>query len=263
MSRRIGVALLVGSLAPQVCGIASAEHDHAFAVSEDHRGGSSGLSASVAVEAARYDSGFYVGSYQGVLPSIDWERGRFGASAAIGLYHLDENGLSVYGLGDAMATGHATLWATEAVQTGVALHVMVPTGSEIEGLGMGHVMAMPSAWGAWRARPITMTASAGYSRAMTSLGGGQHDHGPVPLVDPMNLQELTWSAGADLEVGAGVRVGGRALGGVPLGAGRTRVIGGGRVAWGTARVSTGLELQLGIAGDPFSIRGVVDTALRF
>jgi hypothetical protein len=41
------------------------------------------------------------------------------------------------------------------------------------------------------------------------------------------------------------------------------VIGAGRVAWGTPRVSTAFELQLGIAGDPFTIRGVVDTALRF
>jgi hypothetical protein len=263
MARWIAAAMLVGSLTPQGSAIASAEHDHAFAMSENHQDGASGLSVSVVVEAARYDSGFYVGSYQGVLPSLDWARGRFGASATIGLYHLDENGLSVYGLGDAMATGHATLWSTEALQAGVALHVMVPTGSEVEGLGMGHVMAMPSAWGAWRTRSVTVTASAGYSRAMTSLGGTQHEHGAMPLVDPMNLQELAWSAGAELAVGAGVRVGGRALGGVPLGAGRTRVIGGGRVAWGTARVSTGLELQLGIAGDPFSIRGVVDTALRF
>jgi len=89
------------------------------------------------------------------------------------------------------------------------------------------------------------------------------NHGPSPLVDPMNLQELTWSAGADLDIGHGVQIGGRALGGIPVGGGLARVIGGGRVALGTPRVSTAFELQLGIAGDPFTIRGVVETALRF
>jgi hypothetical protein len=261
MGRRLGVAALVGSFAPQTQ-VAHADHDHAFAMSETHQEASE-LSAEIAVEAARFDSEFYIGSYQGVTPSLGWARGRFGASAALSLYHLDENGLSVYGLGDAMAAGHATVVATEMLQAGVALHVLFPTGSELQQLGMGHMMAMPSAWAAWRAQPVNVMASAGYGRAMTSLGGGQHDHGSSPLVDPMNMQELTWSAGVDLDVGHGVRVGGRALGGVPIGTGRTRAIGGGRVAWGTPRVSTAVELQAGFAGDPFTIRGVVETTLRF
>jgi hypothetical protein len=50
---------------------------------------------------------------------------------------------------------------------------------------------------------------------------------------------------------------------VATGAGVTRVIGAGRLAWGTSHVSTGLEVQVGLAGDPFTVRGVVDTALRF
>jgi hypothetical protein len=181
----------------------------------------------------------------------------------VSLYHLDKNGLGVNGFGDAMAAGHAALIASETTTAGVALHMMFPTGSELQGLGMGHMMAMPSAWATWRTHPVAIQASAGYGRAITSLAGGQHDHGPAPLVDPMNLQELTWSAGADLEVGHGVQFGGRALGAFPIGTGRTRVVGGGRVAWGTPRVSTGFEVQLGVAGDPFTVRGVVDTALRF
>jgi hypothetical protein len=162
-----------------------------------------------------------------------------------------------------MVAGHATVVATEALQAGAALHVMCPTGSETKGLGMGHVMAMPSAWATWRSRPVTIMASAGYGRALTSVGGAHHDHGPAPLVDPMNMQELTFRAGADLGVGHGLRVGGSTLGGIPIGTGITRVIGAGRVAWGTPRVSTALEVQVGLAGDPFTIRGVVETALRF
>jgi len=262
MGRRIGVAALVGSFAPQAS-LARADHDHAFAMSETHHDDASELSAGISVEAARFDNAIYVGSYQGITPSLGWTRGAFGASAAVSLYHVDENGLSIYGLGDAMVGGHAALVATEMLQSGVALHVMLPTGSELHQLGMGHMMALPSVWAAWRAQPVTITASAGYGRALTSLGGGQHDHGSAPLVDPMNLQELTWSAGVELDAGHGVRLGGRALGGIPIGTGRTRAIGGGRVAWGTPRVSTALEVQAGVAGDPFTIRGVVETALRF
>jgi hypothetical protein len=263
MARWIVIVALAGPLAPFASGVARAEHDHEVAMSESHHEDSSELSAGVSVEAAEFDSGFYVGSYQGVMPSLGWMRGRFGARASVSLYHIDENGLSVYGFGDAMIAGHATLLATETLQTGVALHLMFPTGSEVENLGMGHTMAMPSAWAAWRAHPLAITASAGYGRALVALGGAHHDHGPSPLVDPMNMQELTWSAGADLDVSHGVRVGCRALGAVPIGTGRTRAIGGGRVAWGTPRVSTAFELQLGMAGDPFTIRGVVETALRF
>jgi hypothetical protein len=260
MGRWIGVAALVGSFAPQASGVAFADHE--MMMSENHHADSSELSVGVSVEAAAFDTMYYVGSYQGITPQLGWARGRFGASATIGLYHLTENGLSVYGLGDGAIGGHAMVFATEALRVGVAAHVMLPTGSERDSLGMGHTMAMPSVWATWRAGAVSVATSAGYARAMTALGGGQHVH-TSPLVDPMNLQELTWRTGADLEVGHGVQVGGRALGGIPIDTGRTRVIGGGRVAWGTPRVSTAFELQLGLAGDPFTIRGVVETALRF
>lgn len=257
--RWIGAAALVGCLTPLAAGTARADHDMAT-MSENHHGDASELSVGLSAEAAQYDNTSYVGSYQGLTPSLDWTHGRFGASAMIGLYHLEKNGLSTYGMGDTMLGGHAVVLATEALQAGVAMHVMLPTGSELDGLGMGHIMAMPSAWASWRAAPFTITASGGYSRGLTDLSA--HNHGG-PLVDPMNLQELTWSASADVDLGHGVQLAGRTFGGVALGAGTTRVIGGGRVAWGTPRVSTGLELQVGLAGDPFTVRGVVDTALRF
>lgn len=258
LRRRLGVAALVGSLAPSAPSLARADHE--MAMSENHHGDTSEVSVALSVEAARFDTTTYVGSYQGITPSLGWMRGRFGASAAIGLYHLEKNGLSTYGPGDAMLGGHAVLAASDAVQAGLALHAMLPTGPELDGLGMGHIMAMPSAWVSWHAPPFTVAASGGYGRAMTSLGG--HFHGG-PLVDPMNMQELTWSAGADVDLGHGVVLGGRTLGGAPIGTGATRVVGAGRVAWGTPRVSTGFEAQLALVGDPFTIRGVLDTALRF
>jgi hypothetical protein len=147
------------------------------------------------------------------------------------------------------------------MRAGLAIHVMLPTGAEIDNLGMGHGMVMPSLWASWRAPPWTVAASAGYSRALVDLGG--HDHGPAPLVDPMNMQELAFRAAADIDVGHGVQLGGRAQGGTPLGSGATHLFAGGRLAWGTPRVSTGFELQVGLAGDPFTVRGVLDSALRF
>jgi hypothetical protein len=250
--------VLVGLVA-SLAGGARADHD--MGASEHHQRGS-GVELGVSLQAAEFDTRYYIGSYQGIAPSLGWMAGRFGASAAIGLYHITENGLSRYGFGDAMVTGHVTALATDAVDAGFALHVMWPTGDEVAGLGMGHAMAMPSAWAAWRLRPVTLRATAGYGRALVAIEDG-HDHGLMPLVDPMNMQELTWSAGAEVALGGGVRVGGRTAGGIPIGAGAVRMIGAGRVAWGTPRISTGLELQLGVAGDPFTVRGVVDTALRF
>jgi hypothetical protein len=256
------IAVLVGWFAPWAGSVARAEHNMAT-MSENHHTDESDLSAGLSVEAARFDNISYVGSYQGIMPSLGWMRGRFGAGAAMGLYHLTKNGLSRYGIGDAMFTGHATVLTTGTLDTGIAMHLMVPSGSEISGFGMGHVMAMPSAWGAWHSHRVTLKATAGYARALTELGGEGHDHGPSPLVDPMNMHELTWSTGVDLNVSHGVRLGGRALGGLAIGQGRDRVIGACHVGWGTSRFSTGFELQLGLAGDPFSVRGVVDTALRF
>jgi hypothetical protein len=252
------MAMLVGLVAPPALGVARAEHD--MATMEQHEG-SSEVSVGVSLQAAEFDTLYYSGNYQAVAPSLGWARGPLGASATVGLYHITENGLSRYGVGDAMFGGHVVVVATGAVQAGGALHVMCPTGDEPAGLGMGHVMMMPSVWGTWRAQAVTVSASAGYTRGLVGLGG--HDHGPMPLVDPMNLQELTWTAGADVDIGHAVRLGGRTIGAIPIGTGVARVIGAGRVAWGTPRVSTAFELQLGVAGDPFTIRGVVDTALRF
>jgi hypothetical protein len=255
----IGFGALLGTLVP--AGVARADHD--MAAMSGHHHGDSEIEVGLEVEAAQFETMAYVGNHQGVMPSVSWMRGRLGASAALGLYRVTANGLAHYGPGDAMVTAHAVIIEDDAIHAGAALHVMAPTGAERDNLGMGHTMAMPSVWASWRGAPVGLGASLGYSRALVSIGGGGHDHGAAPLVDPMNLQELTWSASADVDVGAGVQLGGRARGAVPIGSGTTRVIGGGRVAWGTPRVTTGLEVQIGLAGDPFTIRGVVDTALRF
>jgi hypothetical protein len=127
---------------------------------------------------------------------------------------------------------------------------------------MGHVMVMPAVYGTAARGRIVGSASLGYSRA---LGGDMdHDHGSWPLVEPMLMSEVSWSAGADVAWTPAMSTGLHVGGGIPAGAsGDTRVSGGARVAWHAGRVESAAEIQAGLAGDPFKVRGVVSTALSF
>ena len=49
----------------------------------------------------------------------------------------------------------------------------------------------------------------------------------------------------------------------PIGDGSTRIVGGVRAAWTQGRVESGLEIQAGFAGDPFTLRGVAETTVSF
>ena len=70
--RRREVALAAW-LAP---GVAYAGHDMAM-MSDDHAGAPE-LALGVSVVVASYDNPTYVGSYQGVAPSVAWSAGRLG-----------------------------------------------------------------------------------------------------------------------------------------------------------------------------------------
>ncbi|HEY4241950.1 MAG TPA: hypothetical protein VGM88_19155 [Kofleriaceae bacterium] len=244
---------------------ARAEHMHDMADMTATAEPASQFSVGASLTAADFQTKAYEGDYQGITPQISWERGRFAAQAMIGVYWISENGAAYNGAGDAMLHGVATIVANESAAAGVAFGAMLPTGQEMYGLGMGHVMVMPSVWGMYGAGPLRIAASVGYTRALTTLGGIQHDHGAWPLVDPMNMQEISWSAAADVAVWRKVRVGGRVAGGDPidLATGVTRVTAGGRASWSNRRVETAVEVQAGVMGDPFTVRGVVETALRF
>jgi hypothetical protein len=219
--------------------------------------------ASVNLVAASYSTLTYVGDYEGVLPSIGWRHDRYGVGASIGLYRIMLNGLDQHGIGDLMVHADAMLYAHDHFSGGVMMMVSAPTGEEIVGLGMGHTMLMPSFYGTWSAGRVTVNASAGFSRAIAQMEEG-HDHGVWPLVEPMNMSEVSWSAGCDLALGRGMHGSVRAAGGIPVGLmGHERVIGAGRVGWGSGRVDTAVEIQTGLVGDPFTIRGLVETALHF
>jgi hypothetical protein len=241
---------------------AGADHQHGMAATSDE-GPASSFAVGVSLIAARFDTLTYGGDYEGIVPSAGWAHGRFAAAATIGMYRLQENGRRLYGLGDAVVHGHATIVARPAWAVGAALAVSAPTGDHLAGLGMGHPMVMPAAWARWTVGPVTLHGSAGYGRPL-GAAASHHAHGAWPLVDPMNTSELMWMASGDVPLSHVLRVGARLSGGVPVGAaGANRVIGGAQVLWAAGQVDTAFELQAGITGDPFTIRGVVETALRF
>lgn len=252
------LALLV--MAPAVA-LADHAHHHGMVAGGAEVQGSS-YAAGISLVAATFDTMEYAGEYQGISPAARWSRGRFSAAASIGMYRLEKNGLARIGAGDAMVHGQAAVVKRGAIEGGVALALSAPTGNRQHELGMGHPMVMPAAYGRWSNGGGSIDASFGYGRA---LGGeGDHaGHGAGPLVDPMNFSELTFTTSGELVLARQLRAGARLNGAVPTGEGTTRVIGGVRVLWTEGRVDTAFEVQAGLAGDPFSVRGVVETALRF
>lgn len=229
-----------------------------------HHHGDSSLAVSLGFLAASYDARLFTGDYQGIVVGARWARGRFGAQLGLPAYRLTKNGKVVHGLGDLLAHGHVALLETRGVTAGLMLMGSAPTGDGDAGLGMGHVMVMGEGWATWATRTVSVTGSFGYGYA---LGGGsahaQHGGGMWPLVDPMNASELTFGATGMVALARTVAAGVRAQGAIPVGDGDERVIGAARVVWRAGRVETSAELQAGLVGDPFKLRGMVETSYRF
>ena len=222
---------------------------------------SSHVDAHVSLVAASYQQMSFGGDYEGAVPELMWSYGRWMAGASLGLYRIFENGSRVYGPGDVMLHGSVALVQTDTVRAGLMLAGTVPTGNMYQGFGMGGPVLMPSAWASWTVRRITLSATGGWGGM---LAGGMGDHMMMTIVDPMNESELEWSGAIDVQLGRGIHGGVLGEGGIPVGEpGVDRVIGAVRLAWGQGRIDTGAELQAGIAGDPFRIRGLVETALHF
>jgi hypothetical protein len=238
---------------------ASAQHHHMAMPDETSRP----FTAEVTALAASFDTGEYAGDYEGLGLAFGWRATRGGAHLMIPMYRLQENGATHVGPGDVMLGGDVTAIARARWRAGASLMATVPTGDALVSLGMGHPMLMPAAWASLGGARAMVTASAGYARALASLAG--HMHGIGPLVEPMNGSELTGEVRADLAPWSPpLAVTVRVAGAVPVGAdGTTRVIGAVGAMWRRARFETGVELQLGLAGDPFTFRGLVETAVHF
>jgi hypothetical protein len=250
----LAIAILLAS-AP-----AFAQHDHAHEEHEATR--PAAITAGVALVAASFDTRFYEGHYEGLVPSARWSNARFAAIASGSVYRLEKNGAQSYGLGDVSVHGQAMLVRHDTLDAGVLAGVSLPTGDSRHGMGMGHVMLMPGVFVAWTVERVRLAASIGYSRA---LGGDRdHDHGAWPLVAPMLMSEVSWNAGGDVRMTPAITTGLRAAGGVPTGdGGCARAIGAGRVAWRARHLESAFEIQAGLVGDPFNVRGVVSTMLSF
>lgn len=267
-------ALALVLIAPSA---AHAQHDHG---SHHHGGGDPAdpggapaphawgqLDARLGVIAASYRTPLFEGSYQGLAAAVGWSYRRVHLSAGAPIYRIERNGKPSSGLGDAMLHARVTLLTRETGAAGAMAMVMLPTGPAATGLGMGHTMLMSAAWASWAPQPLTLTAAVGYGHG---LGGesahAQHAPGqPWPLVEPMSFAEVTFEGSAMLALARGLGVGLGASGGIPAGDGghgRTRVIGGVRASWREGRVETTAELQHGLAGDPFRLRGLVAVAMR-
>jgi hypothetical protein len=246
---------IIGSLLLSA-GSARAEHVHSV-----ESGGASTFGAGVTAIAASFDTMFYSGNYQGIVADLHWSNERFGAGVSAARYRVEENGARFYGFGDLVAHAQATLVGDHHHRAGLLAAVSVPIGDDRHGMGMGHAMAMPAAFVAGHIDRIALAATAGYSRAIG--GDSEHDHGVWPIVEPMNFSELTWSARGEYAITPAVHGGVRFSGGVPIGSGDHRLVGALRVAWTNGRFTSAGELQAGLVGDPFTLRGVVSTALTF
>lgn len=250
---------------------AEAQHDHGHHKHGHHgpggeeEGPRSSFSAAVGVIAATYDAMLFEGDYQGLTASARWSRGRFGAAASIAGYRIDKNGRTVQGLGDLMLHGHAAVLEAGALSAGAVAMVMLPTGDHIAGLGMGHVMLMPGAYARWSLGRVVLGASAGYARGLgdTNIHAEHGGGGAWPLVDPMNTSEVTFGASGMVTVAPSFAAGLRTDGAAAIGDGETRLAGGVRAVWTRGRVETTAELQAGLAGAPFGVRGIVEAAVRF
>jgi hypothetical protein len=255
------VRQLIIALAIATCAATAHADDMADMAMPSDAAASSHVDAHVALVAASYQQMSFGGDYEGVVPELMWSHGRYMIGGSLGLYRIFENGRDAYGPGDLMLHGSIALVDRDTVRAGLMLAGTVPTGNMYQGFGMGGPTLMPSAWASWTVRRITLSATGGWGGM---LEGGMGDHMMMTIVAPMNESELEWSAALDVPIAHGVHGGLLGEGGIPVGEpGVDRVIGAVRLAWGQGRVDTGAELQAGIAGDPFRIRGLVETALHF
>lgn len=249
------LALLMAS-----AGAAAADHDH------DHvqpRGTALGVTGSLGAIAGAYESTFFTGDYQGLAAAIGISERRFAVSAGIAGYRLTRNGKRERGAGDTTLHGRLLVLERGRLSAGVALGVMLPTGDEAAGLGMGHAMVMPGAFGAWTGGRTRLVISAGYGRGIGDESAHAEHGGAWPLVEPMSFEEVTFGAVASYALAEVLRAGLRVSGAAPLGDGATRLSGGVRASWVEGRVETSFELAAGLAGDPYTLRGTLATSLRF
>jgi hypothetical protein len=263
---RLRHALTIATLVAVGAGSARADHDHGAHGGHGGDAAAPGVSVSIGVLAARYRSTLFAGDYQGTRVGAAWSAERLAIAAAITGYRITRNGKAYYGPGDVSLAAEVTIVRAPRYALGASAGLSAPTGSERDGMGMGHVMAMASGWARWSPGPASVTAALGYGRV---LGGraAHAEHGSAwPLVDPMSGSELTFAAAAEVPLAAQLRAGVAIAGAVPVPAAegeRARLTAAMRAVVTTGRVETSAELGAGLLGDPYVFRGSIACTVRF
>jgi hypothetical protein len=252
---RVAAVLVAVSASP-----AQADHEHHH---HHHEPEGIAVSASLGAVAATYESPLYMGEYAGATVGATVGTGRLVVAATVAAYHIERNGRTTGGLGDVMVHGMASVITRGPLTLGPQLGIMAPTGDDDKGLGMGHVMLMGGAWGVLATESGLLAMNLGYARGIG--GAGDHaEHAPSgPLVAPMAFSELYGDAALLANLATGLAAGVRGSLAIPTTAAPTRATGGIRVQWQAGRVVTTADLDAGLAGDPFGMRGTVATAVSF
>jgi hypothetical protein len=228
-----------------------------------------GLMAGVRIDAAGYRNTSYLGDYQGIAPTLGFNHPKFAAMALLPAYRLTRNGRTGYGLGDLALALRVPVpgFANRSLSAGFGLAATLPTGKSDADLGMGHVMLMPEFWFNHDRERVQLVGTVGFARALTSAGASHHNHGPRPIVNPMNLSEIDASLNGFLRVHAKVWLKLGAFGAAPVGnvnvQGMTRVIVGSGVLVTVRGLELSAELQAPLTGAPFTARGVLQVGYRF
>jgi hypothetical protein len=201
------------------------------------------------------------GEYQGWFGTFTFTHPWFVAEVSLPVYRIAQTGSHAYGLGDLSLTARGQVYRSSdgAIVAGPELTGTLPTGDETKSLGMGHVMLMPGAFLSWQHAGFALITQLAYGRAIVT-GAHMHMHmDPAPIVNPMNLSELSHAIGASAAISDNLRVTTRLLGALPwfdhAGAAREIIAPGLQLIAGVFDVA--LELQLPVVGKPFDSRTIV------
>jgi hypothetical protein len=230
---------------------------------------SPGLMTGIRLDAAGYRNTSYEGDYQGLAPTIGFNHPRVAVMALLPAYRLTRNGRAGYGLGDLALAVRVPVpaFTRGSLTAGLGLAATLPTGKADADLGMGHVMLMPELWFVHAQERVQVVGTVGFARALASAGGSQHDHGPRPIVNPMNMSEIDASLNSFIRVHAKLWLKLGMFGAMPVGAvnavGVTRVVAGSGLVVTVRGLELSAELQAPLTGSPFLARGVLQVGYRF
>ena len=265
-TRCFTVGLFAGIVSWRNSGVAHAEHCELHELAVAPR---SGYQVSVGWETARYRNSRYEGQFEGTSVAMGFRYQGFLITGKVPAYRLVRNGLPTEGMGDATlameqrvfssADGHNALGARMALS--------IPTGAQSQDLGMGHSMVMPGVWARFQWQRLHGHLGLDFARAMgtTDSQHGGHNMSYFPIVQPMNMSELSATGLLELEMLGKMAIRTRLVSARPVasGNGTPRSIAGLGVGFTGEALSTYLEWQTPIEGTPFQSRMMGGLTISF